>query len=197
MKVQKLEDMKILLENSHLCKHKFSRPVVYRVLKEDEVEQKLLQSVLVLLSDYSSMLFFVGFLFIFFFFALSSLNSLLPWVSNNFLIKWSFKDKMPVFQCQNFSRESTACSWSLSWQRLVRRFAAVTLLFFNWKGSSAYKFHLFMYLITKKEEVIHTTREDDDGAMEMIIVLKITWICLPLWWYHFSACLIKHFVQRH
>lgn len=37
-----------------------------------------------------------------------------------------------------------------------------------------------MYLITKKEEVIHTTREDDDGAMEMIIVLKIKRICLPL-----------------
>lgn len=187
--------MKILLENSYLRKHKFSRPIVYSVFKEDEVEQKLLQSVFGSSEWLQLLVIFCWFSF--FFFPLSSLNSLLPWVSNNFLIKWSFKDKMPVFQCQNFSQESTACSWSLSWQRLVRRLAAVTLLFFNWKGSSAYKFHLFMYLITKKEEIIHTTHEDDDGATEMIIVLKIKQICLPLWWYHFSACLIKHFVQRH
>lgn len=64
MKVQKSKDMKILLDNS--CKHKLSRPIVYRMFKEDEVEQKLLQSVLVLLSDYSSRLLFVVVFFLIF-----------------------------------------------------------------------------------------------------------------------------------
>lgn len=69
----------------------------------------------------------------------------------------------------------------LSVDKLVRRLAALTLsLIFNWKGSSAYKFHLFMYLITKKEEVIRMTYKDDDGATEMIIVLKMNLIYLPL-----------------
>lgn len=37
-----------------------------------------------------------------------------------------------------------------------------------------------MYLITKKEEVIRMTYKDDDGATEMIIVLKMNLIYLPL-----------------
>lgn len=136
-------------------------------------------------------------LFFFLFFPSNSLNSPLPWVSNNFLIKRSFKDKCKFFNAK-ISHGRVQLAVDLSVDRLVRRLAALTLLLiFNWKGSSAYKFHLFMYLITKKEEVIRMTYKDDDGATEMIIVLKMNLICLPLWWYHFSASLIKRFVQRH
>lgn len=53
-KVQNSEDLKILLEDSSLPQHKWTSSVAYGVFKEDEAEQQLLLSVLVLLRDYNS-----------------------------------------------------------------------------------------------------------------------------------------------
>lgn len=53
-KVQNSEDLKILLEDSSLPQHKWTSSVAYGVFKEDEAEQQLLLSVLVLLRDHNS-----------------------------------------------------------------------------------------------------------------------------------------------